>query len=167
MLMPKDGESLTANGLNCNVRVGRAECAVVLSQELLRQSAKIPKIGRRANMVQSLMLSYRLLDGMRLISPLKITNAELRAFHSEDYVEFLEQPDRFAEEDFGCGYDCPVIDGLAEFARVIAGASLAAAEVLVSGQARVAINWYGGWHHAKAKRKQVSNNRLYCKCRFS
>jgi histone deacetylase 8 len=106
-------------------------------------------------MVHSLMHSYRLFDGVRLVKPLAITNTELRAFHSEDYVKFLEEPERFAEEEFGCGYDCPVVEGLLEFARVMAGGSIAAAEALVSGQARVAVNWYGGWHHAKAERKKV------------
>ena len=133
--------------------VDRSECAVVASQELLIQTAKIKKIGQRSSMVHSLLASYRLLTGMRLLTPPPITNEELRTFHSEDYVAFLEQPDQFAEEDFGCGYDCPVVADLADFARVIAAGTIAAADALVSGVSRVAINWHGGWHHAKVVKR--------------
>jgi len=35
------------------------------------------------------------------------------------------------------------------FVETIAGASITAAQVLVDGLARVAINWCGGWHHAQ------------------
>jgi histone deacetylase 8 len=131
--------------------VDPSECAVVVSQELFMQTAKIGKIGPRSSMVHSLLVSYRLLGGMRLLSPARITNAELRAFHSEDFVSFLEKPNLYTEEDFGLGYDCPMLPDLGEFARVIAGGSIAAADALVLCQARVAINWHGGWHHAKAK----------------
>jgi len=129
--------------------VKRSECAVVISQELLNQTAKIDRIGQRSQMVHSLLNSYQLLAGMRLLSPARITSAELRAFHSEDYVAFMEDPERFSEEDFGLGYDCPMLADLAEFVRVIAAGSIAAAEALVQAQARVVFNWHGGWHHAK------------------
>ena len=132
------------------VNLKRSECAVVVSQKLVDQTAKIAKIGRRSQMVQSLLNSYHLLEGMRLLSPTPISNSELRVFHSEDYVAFLEKPDEVSEENFGLGYDCPVVADLGEFVRWIAGGSIAAADALVSGQARVAFNWHGGWHHAKA-----------------
>jgi acetoin utilization deacetylase AcuC-like enzyme len=47
------------------------------------------------------------------------------------------------------GYDCPLIEGIYRFVETIAGASITAAQVLVNGMARVAINWCGGWHHAQ------------------
>ena len=46
-------------------------------------------------------------------------------------------------------YDCPLQDGIFETASLISGASIVAADTLISGQANMAINWYGGWHHAK------------------
>lgn len=46
------------------------------------------------------------------------------------------------------GYDCPRIKNLYKFVKVIAGASLAAADQLLNGH-RLAINWCGGWHHAQ------------------
>jgi len=36
-----------------------------------------------------------------------------------------------------------------ECVSAIAGGTIAAAEVLKTGQASIAINWNGGWHHAQ------------------
>ena len=36
-----------------------------------------------------------------------------------------------------------------DYAVLVAGATVVAAESLVNGEADVAINWFGGWHHAK------------------
>ena len=47
------------------------------------------------------------------------------------------------------GYDCPPFTGLFEYVSCVARASLAMATCLVREEARVAINWYGGWHHGK------------------
>lgn len=47
------------------------------------------------------------------------------------------------------GYDCPVEEGLFEQCSLIAGASVKGAELLANGDLDVAINWCGGWHHAK------------------
>jgi len=47
------------------------------------------------------------------------------------------------------GYDCPVEEGMFDNCSLIAGASVMAAESLINNQVEVAINWCGGWHHAK------------------
>lgn len=46
-------------------------------------------------------------------------------------------------------YDCPAYHGVFEYAVYVAGASVKAAQVLMMGIADIAINWCGGWHHAK------------------
>lgn len=46
-------------------------------------------------------------------------------------------------------YDCPLIEGIYDFVRAIVGSSIVAARSLISGSAHIAINWYGGWHHAQ------------------
>ena len=46
-------------------------------------------------------------------------------------------------------YDCPVIPELFAFASLVAGASIRAAECLAGGACDVAVNWFGGWHHAQ------------------
>lgn len=50
---------------------------------------------------------------------------------------------------FNIGDDCPVFDGMYEYFRRYAGASIAAGKKLASGQTDIAINWTGGLHHAK------------------
>ena len=46
-------------------------------------------------------------------------------------------------------YDCPAYTGVYEYSTYVAGASLQAARSLMLGLSDVAINWSGGWHHAK------------------
>ena len=46
-------------------------------------------------------------------------------------------------------YDCPAYPLIYECISLVAGASLAAADSILTGEADVAINWNGGWHHAK------------------
>jgi len=46
-------------------------------------------------------------------------------------------------------FDCPVFEDLYDCIRQVAGGSLAAADCVCSDTADIAINWCGGWHHAK------------------
>ena len=82
--------------------------------------------------------------------------AELAKFHAEDYLEFLARvtPDNQAElatqlAHFNMGEDCPVFEGLFDFCRLYAGASIEGAVKLNHGLCDIAINWAGGLHHAK------------------
>lgn len=50
---------------------------------------------------------------------------------------------------FFSGYDCPVVEGIFDYAAAVGGATLTAAQNLLDGKCDVAINWAGGWHHAK------------------
>jgi histone deacetylase 8 len=47
------------------------------------------------------------------------------------------------------GYDCPIIEDMFSFAGIIAGSSLTAAQLISANNFKYAINWFGGWHHAK------------------
>lgn len=47
------------------------------------------------------------------------------------------------------GYDCPVVEGIYDYAAAVGGATLTAAQCLLDQKCDVAINWAGGWHHAK------------------
>lgn len=58
------------------------------------------------------------------------------------------------------GYDCPVVEGIFDYAAAVGGATLTAAQCLLDQKCDVAINWAGGWHHAKkyangSKKKNV------------
>ena len=46
-------------------------------------------------------------------------------------------------------FDCPVFHGLYKYCCMTTGASLAAAKKLNSRDLDIAINWSGGFHHAK------------------
>ena len=53
------------------------------------------------------------------------------------------------------GEDCPVFEGLFDFCRLYAGASIEGAVKLNHGLCDIAINWAGGLHHAKNRKRQV------------
>jgi acetoin utilization protein AcuC len=75
-------------------------------------------------------------------------------FHSGRYLDELQHaadglvtPERLA---MGLGTpDCPLFPGIYEYASWACGATLTAAELVLSGQADVAFNPSGGFHHAK------------------
>lgn len=50
---------------------------------------------------------------------------------------------------FNIGDDCPVFDGMYDYFKQYAGASIAAGKKLAAGNTDIAINWTGGLHHAK------------------
>lgn len=50
---------------------------------------------------------------------------------------------------FLSGYDCPVVEGIYDYAAAVGGATLTAAQCLVDQKCDISINWAGGWHHAK------------------
>lgn len=79
-------------------------------------------------------------------------------FHSEEYVEFLQQvtPQNIQAvgytkylSHFSVGDDCPVFDGLFDFCAMYTGASLEGAQKLNHNHSDICINWSGGLHHAK------------------
>ena len=95
---------------------------------------------------------------MECYRPHPATPGELAAFHSEDYVQFLSRitPDNLRQFSasmvkFAAGdmTDCPIFDGLFEFAQLYTGASIDGAIKLNNSETDIAINWSGGLHHAK------------------
>lgn len=86
---------------------------------------------------------------------------ELETFHSSSYLDFLERNNiRIGEDpkstanpinlgEHNTGEDCPMFDGIYDFCRQYAGASLMASRKLNAGTSDITINWSGGLHHAK------------------
>lgn len=84
-----------------------------------------------------------------------------------DPYEFVDESvEQNPLKRFGLDYDCAVFPGLSDYVSLIAGASLTAARCLTSTTssvqqfsqtdsngtapiAPIAINWCGGWHHAR------------------
>ncbi|ODV98069.1 hypothetical protein PACTADRAFT_47889 [Pachysolen tannophilus NRRL Y-2460] len=112
----------------------------------------------RLMLTDHLVIGYKLHEHMDLYKPRRATRSELLEFHSEDYIDFLSSitPDQSALKSyadtlakFNIGDDCPVFDGMYDYASIYAGASLDATRKLINGQSDIAINWSGGLHHAK------------------
>eukprot|EP00917_Polyrhabdina_sp_WS-2016_P024145 GHVP01052371.1.p1 GENE.GHVP01052371.1~~GHVP01052371.1.p1 ORF type:complete len:457 (-),score=59.45 GHVP01052371.1:964-2307(-) len=117
-----------------------------------------PMKPQRIRMTHSLILAYDLYQEMEVYKPHRAIEPELTTFHDSDYVNFLSDisPDNYKEFgtqlkrfNVGDATDCPVFDGLYDFQRSCAGASIDCAIQLNNNHVDVAVNWSGGLHHAK------------------
>lgn len=116
-----------------------------------------PMKPHRLSVTHSLVLNYGLHKKMQVFRPYIASGPDMARFHSEEYIEFLQRVSPHNIQSFSKSLthynvgaaDCPVFDGLYEFCARYTGASLEAAEKLVTEQADIAINWSGGLHHAK------------------
>ncbi|KAL1363860.1 hypothetical protein HN51_012023 [Arachis hypogaea] len=121
-----------------------------------------PMKPHRIRMAHSLVVHYGLHRLLHVSRPFPASASDVGRFHSDDYVQFLSTvtPDLAVAAHanhsnyrtlrrFNVGDDCPVFDGLFNFCRVSAGASIGAAVTLNRGDADIAVNWAGGLHHAK------------------
>ncbi|XP_058703767.1 histone deacetylase 8 isoform X5 [Poecile atricapillus] len=122
-----------------------------------------PAPGTAASMVHSLIEAYCLLDQMkvclgsdcRIVKPKVASMEEMASFHTDAYLQHLQKVSEEGDDDhpesveYGLGYDCPATEGIFEYAAAVGGATITAAQCLLDGKCKVAINWPGGWHHAK------------------
>jgi acetoin utilization protein AcuC len=93
----------------------------------------------------------------RKIMPSPAKRKDLLAFHSPEYIDVLEASNSGTPVPgaaaFGLGEgDNPVFPGMFDWSLLVAGASLAAADLVDSGDAGIAFNISGGLHHALASR---------------
>ncbi|XP_012936369.1 histone deacetylase 8 isoform X2 [Aplysia californica] len=152
------------NGLSCqdNKRAKTSlRVTYVHSEELKCKTNELIRIEKRAELVHSLIRVYGLLQYVELLEPRHAEESEILGFHCSDYINCLrgigscsdseEISDKLSSEaeGYGLSYDCPQQTGVFETASLISGATITAAESLLNGSADIAINWYGGWHHAK------------------
>jgi histone deacetylase HOS2 len=117
----------------------------------------------RLTLTKSLILSYGMHHAMDSYISRPATAAELKEFHKDDYIEFLQiatpanifqmypqlAQGGYSSAIFGVGDDCPIFDGLFDYCALYTGASIDAARKLCIRQSDIAINWSGGLHHAK------------------
>eukprot|EP00882_Tetradesmus_deserticola_P022357 GHRQ01024259.1.p1 GENE.GHRQ01024259.1~~GHRQ01024259.1.p1 ORF type:complete len:238 (+),score=108.36 GHRQ01024259.1:440-1153(+) len=115
-----------------------------------------PMKPHRLTMTHQLVLGYDLQQHMDVFRAVKAQPMQLGQFHSADYIDLLSlvTPDNQAEHAAAMARhnfneDCPVFDGLFEYCRLYAGASIQGAVRLNHGLCDTAINWSGGLHHAK------------------
>ncbi|KAI2600016.1 histone deacetylase 8, partial [Homo sapiens] len=92
---------------------------------------------------------------MRIVKPKVASMEEMATFHTDAYLQHLQKVSQEGDDDhpdsieYGLGYDCPATEGIFDYAAAIGGATITAAQCLIDGMCKVAINWSGGWHHAK------------------
>ena len=93
----------------------------------------------------------------REVAPVPAERVVLKKFHTARYLHALKTASagRWDSEALGMGLgtsDCPVFEGLYEYAVLVTGGTLTAAKLILSGSADVAFNPSGGFHHAHPER---------------
>lgn len=111
----------------------------------------------RTALVHELILAYGLDEYLNYLTPRDATFNDLVLYHTPDYVRFLKNvtPETLGKfQDLAKRYnitdDCPVFAGLYDYCTMTVGASVSACAHLNHGLCDVALNWMGGYHHAKA-----------------
>lgn len=109
----------------------------------------------RASKTRDLLTSMGLLSGAgrRVVAPKAIPREVSETFHAPDYLDVLQDASRGKLDATGLAMglgtpDCPVFRGLYDYAALAAGASVAAADLILTGDVDVAFNPSGGYHHA-------------------
>ncbi|GLH13211.1 Histone deacetylase [Gryllus bimaculatus] len=134
------------------------EVIYIYNETLCSECDRNPRIAGRATQVHELIRAYGLLDKMTVHPSRPAYDEEINTFHSSSYIDFLKEINSSSDlevhedeaEQFGLNYDCPLVERLYDFVKAIAGSSISGAEAIVGGKAKVAINWFGGWHHAQS-----------------
>lgn len=115
-----------------------------------------PMKPHRARLTDDLLTAYGVTQYLDHLIPQDPDLDLITRFHSNDYVEFLQNVNSDNGSDyadhltrFSVRDDSPVFDGLWEFCQLYSGASIGAAQQLVTGKYGYALNWAGGLHHGK------------------
>ncbi len=127
--------------------------------EKLSYPPDCPFVTQRAGKTHDLLISLGLLggSGIKKIAPKPATRSELEVFHSRRYLDELQlaAEGKLTKEGSDMGFgtpDCPVFSDMYNYASLGCGATLTGAELILSGQADIAFNPSGGFHHAKAQK---------------
>ncbi len=86
-------------------------------------------------------------------APVTAQRMVLKKFHSARYLHALQTAaiGQWGVEALGMGIgtsDCPIFEGLYEYASLATGATLVGAELILSDKTDIAFNPSGGYHHA-------------------
>ncbi|MCI2419803.1 acetoin utilization protein AcuC [Saccharopolyspora sp. K220] len=131
-----------------------SQCAVVWDESVLDYDlgGHHPLHPIRLELTMRLARSLGVLDGVEMIKPEPASDEDLERVHKPEYLAAVrEAPLAGWEIGHGLGTgDNPIFDGMHDAAALIAGASIRAAEQIVSGKADRAVNIAGGLHHAMA-----------------
>ncbi len=114
-----------------------------------RFSEHHPLNPRRLALTHALMAERGLLASgdVQLFEPRPATDDELMLVHTREYIEAVKRAE--PNPRYGLGTDdVPAVEGMHEAASRIVGATLLAAEQVMSGAVTRAFNMAGGLHHA-------------------
>lgn len=108
---------------------------------------------KRVQLTLDLVRSFGWIKEEQLVPPRQATDAELAKTHEESFIEIVKQapggnlsPEQL--EIYGLGTeDTPLFPGMHEAAATIVGGTLVAAELVMSGKCKHALNLAGGLHH--------------------
>ena len=113
----------------------------------------------RTEKVRETVNSMGLLSGSGVseVAPAPAERIVLKKFHSARYLHALKTASRGRWDaealEMGIGtQDCPVFPGVYEYAVLAAGGTLVASKLILSGDADIAFNPSGGFHHAGPER---------------
>jgi len=90
---------------------------------------------------------------MKVTAPVEVLDEELMRFHEPSYLRVLKEASQgkisLETLERGLGTkDCPIVPGLYEWTLSLVGGTLAAMRAILEGKVDVAVNLYGGLHHA-------------------
>ena len=113
----------------------------------------------RARKTRQIVNSVGLLSGEGRIEvpPEPAERIVLKKFHSGQYLHVLKEAadGRWLPEALNMGLgtsDCPVFEGLYDYAVLATGGTVKAVGMILSGEADIAFNPSGGYHHAAPER---------------
>lgn len=127
----------------------------------------------RAGRTRQVLYTMGLLsgEGIREVPPTPADRRTLKKFHTARYLHALKQAEagQWDLEALRMGIgttDCPIFRGMYDYAALAAGATLVGAELILSGEADVAFNPSGGYHHAFPEKAAgfcyINDNALAC-----
>ncbi|GAA0952077.1 acetoin utilization protein AcuC [Nonomuraea longicatena] len=105
----------------------------------------------RVELTMALARELGVLDRVEVTGCAPATDDDLALVHDRGYVEAVKRVSATGEPDLSAGLgtsDNPAFAGVHEASALIAGASLAAARAVWSGEVEHAVNVAGGLHHA-------------------
>ena len=110
----------------------------------------------RAGKVQRILTTMGMLSGPNRaqVTPEPAPRETVERFHSPEYLDVLQRAGRgrmgVQGLHMGLGTpDCPVFSGMYDYAMLACGATLTGCRMITDGQATVAFNPSGGYHHAR------------------
>jgi acetoin utilization protein AcuC len=118
-----------------------------------------PFCTERAGLTRQILMGKRLLDSplRREMTPRPAARDQMERFHLASYLDALERASagRMKLDGLHLGLgtsDCPIFGGMYSHAALAVGATLTGVELLLRGDADVAFNPSGGFHHAMPSR---------------